>query len=253
MEVLPLKSGLIRPRDSLAEAFVEAASKAHVRLRNGDIVAVASKAVAVAENRLLRISNLKPSEKASRMARKFRLEPSLAQVVLSESDMVIGGVPGALLTIKDGVASANAGVDQKNAPPGFVVLWPRDADASARRFRASLQKRLGRRIGVVVVDSRVAPMRLGTIGLALGCAGFRPVRDFRGEPDLYGRRARITFQAVADGVAGAAHLVMGEARERTPFAVVRRAPVVLDGRGRSGKLGLRDCLYMSQMVHGGAE
>jgi coenzyme F420-0:L-glutamate ligase/coenzyme F420-1:gamma-L-glutamate ligase len=120
---------------------------------------------------------------------------------------------------------------------------------SARRLLASLQKRLRRTLGVVIVDSRVTPLRLGTIGLALATAGFRQVRDFRGVRDLYGRRTQITFQALADDLAGAAHLLMGEARESVPFVLVRGAPVDFGAPSmRSVKLRVKECLYMSQIA-----
>lgn len=103
-------------------------------------------------------------------------------------------------------------------------------------------------MGVVIVDSRVTPLRLGTIGLALAASGFGQVRDFRGVLDLYGRRAQITYQALADGVASAAHLLMGEARESTPFVLVRGAPVNFGKPSDdSGKLSVKGCLYMSQV------
>jgi coenzyme F420-0:L-glutamate ligase len=172
------------------------------------------------------------------------------QVVLEESEKIYGGVPGALLTLKDGQATANAGVDRKNAPGNAVVLWPRDALASAKRLQKELKEGTGKNVGLVIVDSRVTPLRLGTIGVSLASVGFKRVRDFRGKPDLFGRCARITFQAVADGIAGAAQLLMGEARESTPFVLVRGASVEFDGRGGEAetRLSEKDCLYMSQIL-----
>jgi coenzyme F420-0:L-glutamate ligase len=159
-------------------------------------------------------------------------------------------VKGALLTVKNGDAVANAGIDRKNAPDGAVVLWPRNADLSARKIRQSIRLKSGKNVGVVVADSRVSPLRLGTTGFAIGCAGFEPVEDLRGGVDLFGRRIEITFRAIADGIAASAQLVMGEASDRTPFAIVRDAPVVLsNGHGiRAAKLAWNRCLYMSQIA-----
>ena len=172
------------------------------------------------------------------------------EVVLEESEKVYGGVPGALLTLKNGQATANAGVDRKNAPGNGVVLWPLDATASAKRLRKELKERTGKEMGLIVVDSRVTPLRLGTIGVSLASVGFKRVRDFRRKRDLFGRRTRITLQAVADGIAGAAQLLMGEARESTPFVLVRGASVEFDGREGEAETQLseRDCLYMSQIL-----
>ncbi len=248
MELYPLRSSLVRPGEAITSKFSEALSRRNVRLRNGDVVAVASKAVAIAEGRLRPLSRVRPSRRAIRLGRQYSLPPDFAQVVIDEADQVYGGVKGALLTLKNGEATANAGVDQKNAPKGFVVLWPANPDISARKIRASVGRTFRKRIGVVIVDSRVTPLRLGTVGLALGSSGIDQIKDFRGEPDLYGRRARITFHAVADDIASAAHLVMGEGRERTPFVVVRGAPVRLtDDHGRRIRLSAEECLYMSQV------
>ena len=177
------------------------------------------------------------------------MPPEFVQVVLEESEKVYGGVPGALLTLKNGQATANAGIDRKNAPGNAVVLWPLDAEASARRLRRKLRKTTGKNVGLVIVDSRVTPLRLGTIGISLASVGFKRVRDLRGKRDLFGRRARITFQAVADGIAAAAQLLMGETTESTPFVLVRGISVEFDGRGGEAetRLSARDCLYMSQI------
>ena len=209
---------------------------------------MASKAVAIAEGRLRPLSQVRPSRRAIGLGRQYSLPPDFVQVVIDEADQIYGGVKGALLTLKDGEATANAGVDQKNAPEGFVVLWPANPDISARKIRVSVSRTFRRRIGVVIVDSRVTPLRLGTVGLALGSSGVEPIKDFRGKPDLYGRKARITFHAVTDDIASAAHLVMGEGRERTPFVIVRGAPVRLtDNDGRRIRLSVEECLYMSQV------
>lgn len=249
MIVYPVKSRLIQPGDSLLESFSEAVSRSRVVLREKDIIAVSSKVVAISEGATRDLTSIKATPKAKKMAEKYSLSPPFAQVVLEESDQVIGGVKGALLTIKDGDAIANAGVDRKNAPGNSVVLWPHNPDSSARILRRSIHRRFHKNVGVVIIDSRVTPLRLGTIGLAIGCAGFEPVRDYRGTKDLFGRQAEITLQALADGVASTCQLVMGETLERTPFALVRGAPVSFtEGKSiQSAKLSRSNCLYMSQI------
>jgi coenzyme F420-0:L-glutamate ligase len=177
------------------------------------------------------------------------LPPRFVQVVIDEADRVIGGVKGVLLTVTAGDATANSGVDRKNAPSNTVVLWPKNPDLSARKLNNEIRRRFKKKVGVVIADSRVAPLRLGTIGLAIGCSGFCPLKDFRNERDIYGRKIQITFQAVADSIATAAQLVMGEADEKVPFALVRDAPVDFGSRSGAGlaKLDAKNCLYMSQI------
>ena len=249
MIVYPLRSDLASPGDAIPELLFNALAKNRVRLKTRDIVAVSSKIVGVSENRIRYLDRIKPGSNARSLARKHFLTPRFAQAVLDEADTVVGGVKGALLTVKNGDAVANAGIDRKNAPEGAVVLWPRDPDLSASSIRRSIQRRSRKNVGVVIVDSRVSPLRLGTTGFAIGSAGFEPVEDLRGSVDLFGRRIEITLRAIADGIAAAAQLVMGEASDQVPFAIIRDARVKFgDGHGvRSAKLAWNQCLYMSQI------
>jgi coenzyme F420-0:L-glutamate ligase / coenzyme F420-1:gamma-L-glutamate ligase len=249
LQLYPLRSKLVVPGDSLAERLFEALSSASLRVRNGDIIAITSKIVSISETHLVSLATVRPTALARKLGRRFDMLPGFAQVVLNEADTVYGGVPGVLLTIKNGNATANSGVDRKNAPGDNVIPWPVDPQHSAETIRKTVGRKIGRKVGVVIVDSRVTPLRLGTVGLAIACSGFQPVRDSRGIKDLYGREVRITFQAVADGIAGAAQLLMGETRENVPFVLVRGAPVELSGGKRSGSMTLpvKECLYMSQI------
>ena len=210
---------------------------------------MASKVVSVAEENILPLGKIESTSFARKLGRRFNLPPDFVQVIIDEADDVYGGVSGVLLTRKNGDATANSGVDRKNAPPHAVIPWPLNPHQSSEKIRGAIYRKLGKNIGVVIVDSRVTPLRLGTVGLAIACSGFQPVRDERGVNDLYGRRVSITFQAVADGIAAAAHLLMGETRETTPFVLVRDAPVKLAHSDRSKVMTLQasDCLYMSQI------
>jgi len=249
LHLYPLKSRLILSGDSIIERLVEALANAKLEVKNGDIIAIASKVVSLSERNVVPLAKVKPTISARRLSRRFGLAPEFAQVVLDESDAVYGGVPGALLALKNGDAVANSGVDRKNAPDKSVIPWPANPQRSARKIRRAVNQKLKKSVGVVIVDSRVTPLRLGTIGLAIACSGFQPVRDARGIRDLYGRKVVMTFQSLADGIAGAAHLLMGETRETVPFVLVRGAPVRLSGDKRAGSMTLpvKDCLYMSQM------
>jgi coenzyme F420-0:L-glutamate ligase / coenzyme F420-1:gamma-L-glutamate ligase len=249
VQLYPLKSKLVLPGDSVAARFIEALSVPRLRVKNGDIVAVASKVVSVSERTIVSLAKVEPTAVARRLGRRFNMPPEFVQIVLNEADAVYGGVPGALLTIKNGDAVANSGVDRKNAPGNSAIPWPVDPKGSAETIRRTIYRRLGKKVGVVIVDSRVTPLRLGTTGLAIACSGFQPVRDSRGVKDLYGRKVLITLQSLADGIAGAAQLLMGETRETIPFVLVRGAPVELSKGKRSGPMTLpaKDCLFMSQI------
>jgi coenzyme F420-0:L-glutamate ligase len=249
VQLYPLKSKLVLPGDSLVSRFVDALSASRLRVKNGDIIAVASKVVSLSERNVVSLRKVGSTALARKLGRKFDIPPEFAQVVLNEADAVYGGVPGVLLTLKNGDAIANSGVDRKNAPGDSVIPWPVDPHRSAEMIRKALHRKFRKRIGVVIVDSRVTPLRLGTTGLAIACSGFKPVRDSRGIKDLYGRKVQITLHSLADGIAGATQLLMGETRESLPFVLVRDAPVELSGSKRSGRMTIpiEDCLYMSQM------
>jgi coenzyme F420-0:L-glutamate ligase / coenzyme F420-1:gamma-L-glutamate ligase len=187
---------------------------------------------------------------ARRINHRWNIDARLATVVLEEADRVLGGAQGFLLSIKNGILAANAGVDLKNAPPGTAMLWPLNADASARRLRKTLEKRFGVRIGVIVVDSRITPLRLGTVGLAIGVSGLAPVGDCRGIADIYGRKAKVTMMNLADDLASCASLLMGEASERIGVVIARNAPVQLldSGNSRRACLSIPRCLIASNIL-----
>jgi coenzyme F420-0:L-glutamate ligase len=171
-----------------------------------------------------------------KLAEKSGLEPGFVELVLREAEHVYGSVSRALLTMKHGVLVANAGIDHKNAPPNHACLWPEDPNATAEVLRHSLQELTGKKLGVLLVDSHVAPLRMGTVGFALGLAGFEPIRDCRGAVDLYGKPLLITRMNLADDLASAAHLAMGETDERVPVVIVRGAPVKVTDEYDSGAL-----------------
>jgi coenzyme F420-0:L-glutamate ligase len=189
-----------------------------------DIVIFSAKAVGTSQGRLVDLSKVRPSRKAEEMAIKYRLDPRFAQVILEEADSILGGVEMALLTVKKGVLIANAGADQSNAPLGHAALWPEDPQSSAEGLRRGFREK-GVDVGVMVIDSRTLPLRMGSSAVALGAAGFAPVEDLRGRKDLFGRTMRIKRAALADELAAAANLVMGETAESIPVAVARGAPV----------------------------
>jgi len=250
MQLSGIRTELIRPRTDLVKVILDAAEKQGLEVEDGDIIAIASKALAIVQNRLRKLSSIKPSEKAKKLAAKYNLEPSFVEIVSQEAEQVYGGVPKALLTLKNSILTANAGVDQKNSPPGYAVLWPRNPFQTAEKIRREISRRTGKRVGVLIVDSRVTPLRMGTTGLALAIGGFRPVRDCRVDKDLYGRPISITRHALADDLASAAHLIMGESNERTPVVLIKRAHMDLAGKidQSSVVISPKECLFAKHIM-----
>ena len=243
VELIGLRLPVVRPGDNLAEMIVRAGRRSG-GFRNGDILVVSSKAVATAEGRVVRLEEVRPSARARRLAVRAGISPELAEVVLGEADEILGVGGGAVLTFKNGALCANAGVDLSNAPPGCAVLLPADPGSSAERIRREVLRATGRRIGVVISDSAVRPLRRGTIGQAIGFAGFEPVIDCRGVLDLFGRRMRLTFIALADLLASAAELLMGETAGRIPAVIVRGVKTKLSDSPRlSPAVGRDEDLY----------
>ena len=225
MEVLGIKTDLIRPGDDLVEALLKGMERAGLGLADGDVLVIAETAVATSEGGVVKLSEVTPGTRAQELADKFRKDPREMELVIRSSDRIMGGIPGVVLTIKDGFLYPNAGIDHSNAPPGSVVLFPEDPKRSAAEIRKRMEEASGKRIGVVIGDSRTHPLRLGCVGVALACDGIFPVEDARGEKDLYGRALEVTRKAVADNLVSAGEVVMGEGDEGVPAVIIRGAPV----------------------------
>ncbi len=229
MEIIPLRVEKKSGRFDLFGALKDLGYKAD------DIVVISSKFMSVSERVPIDLSSVEPGASARLLAKKWKMDPKIAELVLKESDYVVKGVPGFLLAIRDGMIAPNAGIDRSNAPKGFVILYPRRPFASADRLRKRFKDELGIRVGIVVADSRLMPTRKGTTGVAIACSGFEPVEDLRGKRDLFGNTLRVTKKAVADGIATMGVAVMGESDESTPVAVVRGANVNWSERKLSWK------------------
>ena len=248
MRLYAVKTEIMKTGDKIVEATLKSLERQDLRLEDGDILAVTSKIVAYAEGRVAKLTDIKPSDKARELAKKFSLQPEFAELIVLEADKIYGGVEKAVLTLKNGVLTANAGIDNKNAPVDSVILWPKDAKEWAKRIREEIMRKTGKHIAVLIVDSGLVPLRIGTTGLALAVAGFKPVTDCRGEKDIFGKALVITRHAVADDLASAAHLLMGEVAQKTPIVLIRDAPVVFD-EGVYGSADMmipsNECIFMN--------
>ncbi|WP_214083995.1 coenzyme F420-0:L-glutamate ligase [Methanoculleus sp.] len=248
--VYGLATPLVRPGDDMAAHLLSAAERSECRgFEGGDVVVVAESAVATAEGRVVRLADVEPSAKALRLAEEYHMDPRHVEAVLRESDRVVGGIPGFLLCMKNGTLLPNAGIDASNAPTGSVVLLPLDPEASAQQIRTAIRERSGADVGVIVADSRTHAMRLGCCGVAIGCSGIPSVIDERGKKDLFGRELEVTKRAVADCIASAAELVMGEADECVPAAVVRGIGLPVGDYAGVAAIDASECLFMGVALH----
>jgi len=250
LEVLGIKTDLVKPGDDLVEALLKGMERAGLHLEDGDILVIAESAVATAEGGVVKLSEVIPSLRALELAEKYRKDPREMELIIRSSDQIMGGIPGVVLTIKDGFLYPNAGIDHSNAPPGSVVLFPEDPQRSASWIRKRMENASGKRIGVVIGDSRTHPLRLGCVGVALACDGILPVEDARGQKDLYGRPLEVTRKAVADNLVSAGEVVMGEGDEGVPAVIIRGAPVKFIENGEEmtiPSIPPEECMYIGSL------
>ena len=139
VKLYAVKTRTIKVGDSLVEIILESLKAQNLQLEDNDVVALTSKIVSYSESRLAKISEIKPSEKAKELAKQFMLKPEFAELILREADKICGGVEKAVLTLKQGMMTANAGIDNKNTATDYAILWPKDPPKSAKEIRAFLR------------------------------------------------------------------------------------------------------------------
>ncbi|NJD76754.1 MAG: coenzyme F420-0:L-glutamate ligase [Candidatus Methanoperedens sp.] len=244
MQLFGIRTPLIKPGDNIVDILIYAISSSNIKPQNNDIIVLAESAVATAEGRIVNLKTVKPSEKAVKLSKLYDTDPGKMELIIRESDEIVGGIPGVVVTITKGVLSPSAGIDNSNAPEGHVVLLPENPQKSAAKIRKKLMAEYGCNIAVIIGDSRTQPLRLGCVGIALGCAGIEPVEDVRGKTDLFGKPLLITRRATADNLVSAAEIIMGEADEGIPAVLIRDAPAIFIDRSVDIPTISRDeCLY----------
>ena len=215
----------VQPGDDITTLTLTALATAGYSLQDGDIVVVAQKIISKAEGRLVNLNDVTPGEQAIEVATLTQKDPRLVELILGESDEISRMRPGVLIVRhRLGFTSANAGIDRSNVGPDLeevVILLPEDPDGSAADLRQAIQERTGAAVAVLIVDSHGRPVRLGTVGVAIGAAGLPALWDRRGERDLYGYELQHTEIGTADEIAAAASLLMGQAAEGLPVVVLR--------------------------------
>ena len=246
----------VQPGDDLATILAASLDAAHLALEPGDIVVITSKLVSKAEGRFADLRAVEPSARARAVAEKTGKDPRMVELILRESTAISRMRPDVLIVRhRQGFTLANAGIDHSNvgrAGEEWVLLLPEDPDRSARRIRRRLHALTGVAAGIVISDSHGRPFRIGTVGVAIGLAGFPAVWDKRGQRDLYGRELRITVTGLGDELAAAAGLVSGQGAEGLP-AVLVRGMTLPEGDGCAADLIRPEALdlYADQQDAGG--
>jgi len=200
-----------------------ALKKQKIRLQEKDIIVITHVAVSKAEGNVVNLDEVTPSKRAEEIAKKTKKDPRLVEVILRESKEIVRLRRNSIITEhNNGKVCANAGVDRSNIRgERNVVLLPKDANVSAKRIKQEIMDKVGCNVGIIISDTHGRPLRRGEINVAIGVAGIKPIRDRRGEKDLFGYILKIKRTAIADELASAAELVIGQTNEGIPAAIIR--------------------------------
>jgi coenzyme F420-0:L-glutamate ligase/coenzyme F420-1:gamma-L-glutamate ligase len=225
---------LIRHGDNLADIVINILQENKVTLEDNDIFVFAQKIVSKAEGRAVNLLTVTPSQRAIDLAQETEKDPRVVELILQESNEVVRTRVGTIIVEhRLGFVCANAGIDHSNvagegnSAEEWVLLLPAQPDHSAERIRKEIASKTGKQVGILIIDSHGRAWRNGTVGIAIGMAGLPGLQDLRGTPDLFGFTLRITQVGVADELAAAASLMMGQAAEGTPVVHVRGFPYPL--------------------------
>ncbi len=206
MNIVPIKTRILEKGENIFTFFLEYLKNAKSEnITENTILVISSKIVAVHQKRIVKINGLEDFRKA----------------VFAEADEILVDKNAFLLTVKNGVVIANAGIDQSNSKQGEIILWPENIQEFADTFTQKIKEKYNlKNFGVVISDSRVTMRRRGTVGVAIAWSGFWGVKDERGTKDLFGRELEVSTVNIADNLVSSAEIVMGQAAESTPFVLI---------------------------------
>jgi len=229
---------IIEEGDNLAELICNAATQQGTPIEDGDIIIITHVIVSRAEGNVVNLDEVVPSPFAKLLAQQSNKDPSLVEVVLRESKGIVRMGDGNIITeTKHGFICANSGIDKSNVPgERSVALLPKNPDLSALRIRRKIRMLTGKDVAVIISDTHGRALRLGEINIAIGVAGINSIRDRRGETDLFGYVLRVKKTAVADELSSAAELVIGQADEGIPVAIIRGYPYPMSEKAKATEL-----------------
>jgi len=248
MQLFSLKLPIIRNNDPLLDIVIKNMKNSEKGLKEGDIVVISEKVVATSQGRVVNLSEVKNiSDRAKELSKEYDMDERFVELIVQESSEILGGLPHVILAKVNDFLIANAGIDQSNAGEENVVLLPSNLKNIVWDYWKKLKDEFKiKNLGIIIADSRVQPLRVGTIGIAIATAGFEPVDDCIGRDDLFKRPLEITKRAIADDLASAAQFLLGEADEQTPIVVIRGANIEFtDNPQRTTEMAPEECLYMN--------
>tara|TARA_B110000008_G_scaffold62028_1_gene61870 strand:- start:887 stop:1615 length:729 start_codon:yes stop_codon:yes gene_type:complete len=215
---------LIQPGQDLSDEIINAIASESILVDDGDVIAIAQKIVSKSENRYLDISSLSPSEEAKTLSKQIDKDPKFIQAILNESKKVVRYRMGVLIVEhKLGFIHANAGIDRSNIDQeqDIVLLLPEDPDKSAKEISQSLSQFFKKNVSVIITDTMGRPFRNGIVGFTIGSHNIECILDERGQKDLYENKLKVTQIGIADELAAAASLLMGQAAQKKPVVIIK--------------------------------
>jgi len=222
LEIIPIEGmPLVKELDDLPELILTILQTNTQEPKPGDILIVSHSIVSVAEGRVFGIEAMDISDRARTIAEKTGQEPAKVELALREADKIIRESPVLITKTRHGIITDYSGVDSSNAPSGKFIALPEDPDDSANKLHVILSKAFGFHLPVIICDTQGRPWRKGATNLAIGIAGISPFTDNKGRKDLYGRELQSSLVCLADEIAAAAELVMGQADEGIPIVLIR--------------------------------
>jgi len=246
LQVFPVRAAKKEGKFDLYDEIKKLVKENDIAIKEGDVIVISSKYISNSQGRILNHNSIKLSEKASELSRKFSINQKLSEAIIRESDIVFGGVSGFVITSADNILAPNAGIDKSNSQ-GKLILYPDDPYLVAEQIKRKFFLDYNLHVGIIIVDSRLMPARIGTSGVAIACSGIEPVLDRRATKDLDGNALKVTFQAVADNLASIANHKMGEADELLPLAIIRESGAKLTDRKISSEetaIPYDECVYV---------
>ena len=246
LEVFPVKATKKQGKFDLYDEIKKLVEENDISLKNGDVLVISSKYISNSQGRILNHNSIKLSEKANEISKKFSINQKLSEAIVRESDIIFGGVSGFVITSANNIMAPNAGIDKSNSQ-GKLILYPNDPYLIAEQIKRKFFLDYNLRVGIIIVDSRLMPARIGTTGVAMACSGIEPVLDRRAAKDLDGNALKVTFQAIADNLASIANHKMGESNELLPMAIIRESGAKLTDRKISSDetaIPYEQCVYV---------
>lgn len=213
---------LVNDGDNLSDLILKSAQIQQISLLNGDILIVAETLISKAEGNFIDLESINPGKEAVELAKKTGKDPKLVEAIINQSREIVRVGPDFIVSeTKHGFICANAGIDESNVESGKATPMPVDPDNSALQLRNKLENSTGKDLAVIISDTQGRPFREGAVGVSIGASGMDAVWNRQGETDLYGRELQTTQIAVADELAAAASLIMGQADEGIPVVIIR--------------------------------